>query len=320
MARSPAPVSDRALLGALLMLAFCITAPLIDVTAKLAAASVSAGIVTLARFVVQAVCMAPILIVMRSGLGIGRDAIGLLLARAGVSVLATVTFVGALSVMPIADALAIAFIDSFILLLLGRFWFGEAVGPRRIAASVVGFAGSLLVIQPAFATFGLAALLPVATAVTFALYMLFTRRLSQRMHPVAMQFHTAWIAALMAAGVLWLLADSKIPGVAITRPEGVAWLWLIGVGLSASVSHMFITYALRLAPAATLAPLHYLEIATAAVFGYFIFDDFPDAMTWAGIAIIVSAGLYIIHRERVTAALGRGQVPPPPPRVGPAAG
>jgi drug/metabolite transporter (DMT)-like permease len=83
---------------------------------------------------------------------------------------------------------------------------------------------------------------------------------------------------------------------------------------------MFITYALRLAPAATLAPLHYLEIATAAVFGYFIFDDFPDTMTWAGIAIIVSAGLYIIHRERVTAALGRGQVPPPPPRVGPAAG
>ena len=300
------------------MLAFCITAPLIDVTAKLATASVSAGAVTLARFVVQAVCMAPIMIAMRAGIAIGREALGLLLARAAVAVLSTVTFVGALSVMPIADALAIAFIDSFILLLLGRFWFGEAVGPRRIAASVVGFAGSLLVIQPAFATFGLVALLPVATAVSFALYMLITRGLSRRMHPVAMQFHTAWIAALMAAPLLWMLADSGIPGLAITRPEGVAWAWLVGVGVSASVSHMFITYALRLAPAATLAPLHYLEIATAAFFGYVIFDDFPDAVTWAGIAIIVSAGLYIIHRARVTEAQAR--VPPPPPRAGPAAG
>jgi drug/metabolite transporter (DMT)-like permease len=77
---------------------------------------------------------------------------------------------------------------------------------------------------------------------------------------------------------------------------------------------MFITYALRLAPAATLAPLHYLEIAVAAFFGYLVFDDFPDAMTWAGIAIIVSAGLYIIHRERLAERALRAEAPPPPPR------
>ncbi|MGA0715248.1 MAG: DMT family transporter [Gemmobacter sp.] len=320
MPPSPAPSGDRALLGALLMLAFCITAPLIDVTAKLATETVSAGVVTLGRFVVQALCMAPIVIFMGLGLGMGREVRVLVLARAGVSVLATVTFVGALSVMPIADALAIAFIDAFILLLLGRFWFGEVVGPRRIAASVVGFGGSLLVIQPAFANFGLVALLPVATAVTFALYMLITRGLSRRMHPVAMQFHTAWIAALMTAPLLWTLGGSGLPGLAPIRPEGIAWVWVVGVGLSASVSHMFITYALRLAPAATLAPLHYLEIAVAALFGYLVFDDFPDATTWAGIAVIISAGLYIIHRERLAERALRAEAPPPPPRDAPAGG
>ena len=61
------------------------------------------------------------------------------------------------------------------------------------------------------------------------------------------------------------------------------------------------TSTLRAAPAATLAPLHYLEIVSAVALGYTIFGDFPDALTWAGIAIIVASGLYIIARERHTA-------------------
>jgi drug/metabolite transporter (DMT)-like permease len=61
------------------------------------------------------------------------------------------------------------------------------------------------------------------------------------------------------------------------------------------------TYALRFAPSATLAPLHYLEIVAAVALGYLVFGDFPNAMTWAGIAVIVGSGLYIIHRERITA-------------------
>jgi drug/metabolite transporter (DMT)-like permease len=62
------------------------------------------------------------------------------------------------------------------------------------------------------------------------------------------------------------------------------------------------TIALKYAPASTLAPIHYLEIITAVGLGYFVFGDFPNWMTWAGIMIITAAGLYIIHRERITAA------------------
>jgi len=84
-------------------------------------------------------------------------------------------------------------------------------------------------------------------------------------------------------------------------PTGWNWLWLFMVGFWAAVSHMCMTYALKFAPSATLAPLHYLEIVTAVILGYLIFDDFPNAMTFAGIAVIVSSGLYIIHRERSVA-------------------
>ncbi len=71
--------------------------------------------------------------------------------RAVFLILSTYTFVAAIQVMPIADALAIAFVEPFILLILGRLLFGDEVGPRRIAASVVGFGGALLVIQPSLA-------------------------------------------------------------------------------------------------------------------------------------------------------------------------
>jgi drug/metabolite transporter (DMT)-like permease len=73
------------------------------------------------------------------------------------------------------------------------------------------------------------------------------------------------------------------------------------VGFWAALSHICMTYALKFAPSATLAPLHYLEIAAAVALGYAVFGDFPNRMTWAGIAVIVASGLYLVHRERLTA-------------------
>jgi drug/metabolite transporter (DMT)-like permease len=65
---------------------------------------------------------------------------------------------------------------------------------------------------------------------------------------------------------------------------------------------MCMTISLKLAPASTLAPLHYVEMVAAVTLGYFIFGDFPNALTWAGIVIIVGSGLYIIAREQALAA------------------
>ena len=86
--------------------------------------------------------------------------------------------------------------------------------------------------------------------------------------------------------------------------------WLFGVGFWGSLSHICMTYALKFAPSATLAPLHYVEIVSAVTFGYLVFGDFPNSMTWVGIAVISTSGLYVIHRERVNA---RVRVTPPSP-------
>lgn len=293
---------DRILPGVALMLAFCALAPLIDLCAKLAAGTgLPVAQITTARFAVQAVLMLPIAAVMGVTLRPPAGTLRLTLLRAVLLIGSTYSFVAAVAAMPIADALAIAFVEPFLLLLAGWALFGERVGPRRIAACAVGFAGALLVIRPSFATFGVVALWPLATAAFFAAYMLVTRTLSARVHPVAMQAHTAIAGSLICLPALAIGAALGVDLLAPLAPTTLGWTWLAGVGLAATVSHMAITLALRFAPSATLAPLHYLEILGAVALGWAVFGDFPAPLTWAGIAVTSGSGLYIIHRERIAA-------------------
>ena len=283
------------------MLGFCLTAPLLDVAAKLAASSVPVGQITAARFVVQCVLMAPFIWFMGLTLKVARGQWLALVLRALLLLSATFCFIAAIRVMPLADALAIVFVAPFIVLLLGKFYLQEDVGPRRVGAALVGFVGVLFVIQPSFAAFGAVAFIPLGTAVAFALYILMTRGLSRQMHPVTLQFHTGLVASLFCLPVLLLAEGTGSDLFDSVWPMGVAWLWLFGVGFFATLSHMMMTYALSLAPSATLAPLQYFELPVATLLGYLVFSDFPNRLSLIGIAIIIGAGLYMVHRERVTA-------------------
>lgn len=297
MSRVFVPPSDRVLPGVVLMLAFCAIAPLIDVAAKMAAQSVTVAQVTFFRLVFQAILMVPVVMLMRQRLTLSRNQFRLLTLRAITLIGSTWFFVAAVAAMPIADALAIVFVEPFILLALGFLLFGEQVGPRRIMAAVIGFGGALLVIQPNFAAFGTVALFPLATALFFAFYMLLTRRISREVAPEAMQLHTALIGTALMLPLLALGHGADIAALSISAAPPLVWVQLFCVGLAASVSHMAITYALRLAPSATLAPLHYLEIVTAVSLGWLFFGDWPNPLSWAGIAIISASGIYIIARE-----------------------
>ena len=297
---------DRILPGILLMLGFCALAPLLDVSSKLAAyAGLPVGLITFARFLVQGAMMALVVVAMQLDMRMSRRAVAMIFLRAFFLVVSTFSFVSALKVMPIADALAIAFIEPFILLLLGHLLYGDEVGPRRITACVIGFLGALLIIQPSLTLFGYMALWPLGTAFGFAFYMLATRSISAFMHPVTMQFHTSWAGVLLCLPVLWIFRDGPVPDLAFVMPEGYGWLWLFGVGFWACLAHMCMTMAFGLAPSSMLAPLHYSELIVAVLLGYLIFGDLPNALSFAGIAIITASGLYLIWRERLAARSAR---------------
>ena len=298
------PYSDRTTTGVLFFIAFALYAPAIDVFGKLATEEIPAAEITFARFVVQTTLLTPI-VFWRRALHIpsARDAL-MHAARGVLMAIATVFFFAALKYMPIADAIAIFFVEPFLLILLGAWLLGEQVGWRRYAACAVGFVGALIVIQPSWAELGWTAALPLGTAFTFALYMILTRHLAPRSDAFAMQAYSGVAGVIFMAGVLWIGEGTGDPTFDPVWPSPYFMWLLLGVGVVATTAHLLVVFASRYAPASVLAPLQYLEIVAATIYGYLIFGDFMSVDKWVGVAIIVGSGLFIFWRERKLSEAG----------------
>ncbi len=290
----------------MLMLAFCVLAPLGDSLAKLLGGTVSLGVLVFARFAVQAIILLPLVWHSKSGLALPKGTIGWTLLRTLLHIAGIGLMFSALRYLPLADALAIAFVMPFIMLLLGYFVMGEDVGAHRMAACAVGFIGTLLVIQPNFVAVGFPALLPLGVAIIFALFMMVTRRLAQRIDPIKLQAISGVQACIMLLPVLALSALNH----KLAMTPGT-WSMLLLLGIVGTSAHLFMTWSLRFAPASTLAPMQYLEIPFGTMIGWVIFADLPNGLAGLGICITVAAGLYIIARERRLSL----QTPKTPPAV-----
>jgi drug/metabolite transporter (DMT)-like permease len=310
---------SQTLRGALFMVGFCILAPLLDASSKLATDAIPVGQITAARFVFQGLCMLPVFLLMRLDWRVSPRDLMLLIARAFCLMLSTFCFVASVQFMPIANAIAIVFVMPFMLMFLGKLIFGNPIGPTRIMASIVGFAGAMLIIRPSLNEYGLVALFPLGCAFSFSFYEMATQAMSNRVPPVTMQLHTSLAGTALCMPLLWAFNGSGIAELDVVAPDALNWLWLFGVGFWAAVSHLSMTIAMKYAPASTLAPLHYLELPMAVFLGYAIWGDFPNLLTWSGITLIVGSGLYIIAHEHRSGQEGSGQAasgqaqPAPPP-------
>lgn len=293
--------ADRPLLGILLMLGFCVLAPVGDAFAKVLGMRMGLGQMIAVRFAVQALMLVPLAMAVGLTLRPGRRITALLALRTVLHVAASWMMVAALRHLPLADAIAIVFVMPFMTLILGHLLLGEAVGPRRLAACAFGFAGTLMVIQPSFVTVGWAALLPVGVALSFTLFMLMTRHVSQEVDPIAMQAITAVIACAGLVPVLILGHGAGLAELVLTPVELRDGVLLVLMGVTTTIGLLMMTWALRCAPAATLAPMQYLEIPIATLIGWLVFDALPNGLAAAGIVVTMAAGLYMIHRERLAA-------------------
>ena len=277
-----------------LMVASVLLAPMIDVFSKLAATTVPAAEITLGRFIVQAGLMLPFALMRGRLFSRSLRYASLHLLRGAILTLGMISFVFALKSMAIADAVAIFFVEPAILTLMSGIFLRERIGWRKVVACATGFAGSLLVIQPSFSQFGLVSLLPMVTAVAVAIFILITRALSHVEDPWAMQFQSSFWAIWVCVAILALGFGTGSSVIDPVLPDLRHTAYMAGVGLAAAVSGILGAYAYRAAPASVLAPLQYLEIVSAASIAYFVFGDFPDALKWVGIVIIIASGVFII--------------------------
>lgn len=303
---------DRPLLGITFVIGFCILAPVTDALAKLLGAHMPVAQLALIRFTAQVVLLLPLVLWVGGSLKAAPNLWPRIILRAVLHISGIVMIFTALQHMPLADAIAIAYVMPFILLLLGKIFLNEDVGRRRIIACVVGFGGCLLVIQPSFVDVGWIALLPLAVAVVFALYMLVTRTIVRDIEPIPLQVLSGGVACALLWPVL-LLAQPL--GAELTTLVPIKGEHLFQVALFAvlgTVAHLMVSWSLKFAPASTLAPVQYLEIPSAAVIGWLVFAQFPNGLALVGVGIVVGAGLYIVIRE---GQIHQASKQSPPPEV-----
>ena len=291
-------ILDRPFYGILLMLLFCLLAPLGDALAKLLGQSVPLAQLIFVRFAIQAALLIPLVYTSGRKWRMSGRLLVFAWLRVFLLIAGITCMVAALQYLPLVDAIAIVFVMPFILLLLGRLILKEAVGRSRVVACLIGFGGTVLVIQPSFQDVGAPALLPLLAAWLIAFFMMITRQIAKVTDPIGLQAVNGVMALAIISPVIWLFQDSDFAAVQIiSLSTHQMWLLLL-FGLTGTAAHLVMTWSLRYAPSSTTAPLQYLEIPIATLIGWLIFLDLPNMVASLGIIVIIAAGLYLLVRER----------------------
>lgn len=288
--------------GLALMAGAMLLLPAMDIMGKAMSAELNGIQVSLARFAFQALYLLPLLLWLKGVAGLMPNRLWPNVVRALLMAGATTCFFTSLRWLPVPDAIAIFFVEPLILTILSALVLKEKVGWRRRVAVAVGFIGALIVIQPSYAIFGAASLLPIAAATLFAVYLLYTKALSASEDPMTMQFFSGVVSVPALALVSMAGTGAGFELFTLAWPSQQHWIMLAAVGLIATVGHLMVVHAFKRAPASVLAPFTYIEIVSATALSYLVFGEIPQGMKWLGIAIIVGAGLYVWWRERVAAS------------------
>ncbi|HYD38384.1 MAG TPA: DMT family transporter, partial [Allosphingosinicella sp.] len=207
------------------------------------------------------------------------------LGRGAAVALATLCFFLGVMAMPLADATAIQFTSPILTALLAPLVLKERTGPATWAATLLAFAGVLVVLRPNLAEIGLAALFPLGAAFGMSWLMMLNRKVAGDAPVMVMQFLVAVVAAplLVAAAALLYAA-----GLEFGWPSAAVALKCLAVALLATTGHALIFAAVERASASTVAPMTYVQLLVAAGLGWLWFGDRPDAATFGGAALIIA--------------------------------
>ena len=194
----------------------------------------------------------------------------------------------AVSMLPLADATAIAFSQPLFSVVVAALIAGEKVRWRRWSATIVGFVGVLVMVRPGEGSLQLGALVALANAATVALSILLVKRLSDSETPLMILTQFAIFSTLLLA----------LPAIWVWRwPDLWGWVLAVGIALSATVGQYFWVQAFKAGEMSAVAPFEYLRLPFAVFVGWLIWGEMPVIWTYVGAAIVIASALYIAHRE-----------------------
>jgi drug/metabolite transporter (DMT)-like permease len=232
---------------------------------------------------------------------------GRLVLRGFILSSAYIAFLLAIAAMPIANAVAIYFTMPFFVATLAGPFLGESVPVYRWLAMSSAFIGVLIMVRPGVGVFEPASLLALYSAFGYAVGQMMGRRYSQSVPPITMSNVQNAVYLVVAAtmffvfnGAGWELTGHKSlaflsrPAVVPTLTE---FLLLSLMGALAAVASVLFTFAYKFAQSNFVAPFEYTAMIWAVFYGLVLFGDFPDAMTWVGMAVVIAAGLWMMWRD-----------------------
>jgi S-adenosylmethionine uptake transporter len=287
------------LTGILLMLFGDFMFTLNDALGKWLVASFSVGQVVLIRSVGFFLVLGPMLLRQEKGTVFAIRSPGLVLLRAVLTTVDTACFYAAVVYLPLADVMSFYMAAPIYVAALSHFFLREQVGWRRWMAIGIGFCGVLIMLKPSSSAFSLAAGYAIVGSLAFATSLILSRFLRGTTDATLVTWQT--IGGVILGAVLTVGAW-KTPSIA-------EFLELLLLGVVSCSAHLLITRSLKLAPASTLAPFQYTMLLWSAILGYLIFGDIPENRIWVGSAIVVLAGLFIFHRQKVVATVPPENVP-----------
>ncbi|WP_431276780.1 DMT family transporter [Variovorax ureilyticus] len=195
--------------------------------------------------------------------------------------------------MPLAEFTSIVLMAPLVITLLAATTLKEHVSPLRWALVAGGFAGTLVILRPGGDAFSWAALLPIGLVLTNAWFQVLTSKLARTESPLTMHFYTGWVGTL--------LTSIALPFVWTALPSWHWWALLCLMGFMGTIGHFILILAYQRAPASTLTPYLYAQIAFAMLGGWIVFSQVPDTLSLAGMGLIAvcgGAGAWLTVRER----------------------
>ena len=262
--------------------------PIMDGFAKYLSADLPVLQITWARYFFTVVFILPIMFFFYNKQLVWSDKPKLQILRGLILLCANICFFYAISIIPLAKALTLAFVAPLIVTAFSPMFLAEKVGVRRWTAVIIGFIGSLIVIRPGFLEINLASLAALGTGIMYGFYLIITRKLSTSDNP---------LLTLLLTGLVGGIIVSFIVPFIWVKPTLNQWSMMAGIGAFACIGHLFLILSLKYADASKLAPLGYTEIIPNVIIGYYFFGNFPDNWTFLGLFIIVLSGIYISRRE-----------------------
>jgi drug/metabolite transporter (DMT)-like permease len=229
------------------------------------------------------------------------------LFRVSIVMVSNVTYFVGLSLMPLADAVATAFVAPLLVTLMSAVILREQVGPRRWAAVAVGMVGVVIMTRPGAGVIQPAAILVLISAFCYASSHMMTRRMRLTESAMTLNFFVQCGFILVSLSFGLFAGDGHLaqaPGSTwefLFRPWHVPpvgdWWAFLATGVAVGVGGLMMSQAYRTTEAALVAPFEYVGMPMAIFWGVMVFGSWPDATAWAGIALICGAGLYTLWRE-----------------------